>query len=137
MAACVEDLPLSPPASPDVIEELLQAFDEPSDDDQVNVSIPAHLFAAGWRRHRSPNSGRYFYFNLLSQESRWTLPLIEEPTRQQQQPLQQPQHQQQQQQRQPQLQPAPTGVGASIRECTTTTNTTTNCRETQLSSSRR
>ncbi len=41
--------------------------------------IPAHHHAAGWRRHRSANSGRYFFYNIATHESRWDLPLVEEP----------------------------------------------------------
>ncbi|XP_072017288.1 uncharacterized protein [Amphiura filiformis] len=78
MAANLEDLPPSPPISPGIIDQLVLEMEAPLGAEQL-PSLPQHHYAAGWRRHRSANSGRYFYFNILSKESRWTLPLVEEP----------------------------------------------------------
>ena len=75
MAAFVEDLPTSPPASPGVIEEALMAMEATAD----QPLISAQHFEAGWRQHRSANSGRLFYFNISTHESRWDLPLLAEP----------------------------------------------------------
>lgn len=72
MAAFMEDLPASPPASPGVIEEALMAMEAGADQSLIS----AQHFEAGWRQHRSANSGRLFYYNVTTHESRWDLPLL-------------------------------------------------------------
>ncbi len=87
MAACVEDLPATPPVSPNLIEEMLMTLE----DSDPPLPIPEQHFAAGWRRHRSANSGRYFYHNIRTRESRWDLPFMGELTLQPSLQLQIPQ----------------------------------------------
>ena len=74
MAACLEDLPTSPPVSPNLVEEMLMSLEET----EPLLPIPEQHHAAGWRRHRSANSGRYFYHNICTKESRWDLPFMGE-----------------------------------------------------------
>ena len=69
------DLPLSPPASPGIIEQALMNLDDIMVGDNL-PPVPGPHYAAGWRRHRSERSGRYFYFNINTLESRWDLPLM-------------------------------------------------------------
>ena len=68
------DLPPSPPVSLDILEQALMNLDDIMVADNL-PPVPAPHYAAGWRRHRSDRSGRYFYFNINTLESRWDLPL--------------------------------------------------------------
>ena len=74
MAMAEADLPPSPPASPGILEEALMNLDDIMISDNL-PPVPGPQYAAGWRRHRSERSGRYFYFNINTLESRWDLPL--------------------------------------------------------------
>ena len=75
MAMAEADLPLSPPASPGILEQALMNLDDIMVGDTL-PPVPGPHYAAGWRRHRSERSGRYFYFNINTLESRWDLPLM-------------------------------------------------------------
>ena len=40
------------------------------------ADIPPVLFNEGWRQHTSARSGKVFYFNIRTQESRYNLPIM-------------------------------------------------------------